>query len=143
MVERYVITKPSNGGKECPHLNETHECNTQPCPIDCIVGDYRKTGECSVTCGNGTQIYVRDVVQKPGHNGKECPELNKAEVCIEVPCPKDCVVSDFEPAGPCNATCGGGYMLYQRYVEKKPSNGGNCPHLKEYRPCNEEPCPGE
>lgn len=136
-----MITKPSNGGEPCPDLNETRTCNMDPCPIDCIVGPFRKDGDCSVTCGSGYQPYIRDILQKPGLGGKECPELNKTEVCVEVPCPRNCSVSGFVAVGACNVTCGGGIRLYRRTVVVKPSNGGHCPHLEEYRSCNELPCP--
>ena len=141
---RVVVVKPANGGDSCPHLEEDRQCNTHECPVDCIVGDYMKDGSCSVTCGTGgQQRYVRLVLQKPSNGGEACPELEKTEPCVEIPCSKDCKVSEFQPAGECSTACGQGQRLYERFVVEKPSNGGSCPHLREYRDCQGDSCPGK
>ena len=103
-----------------------------------------KDGSCSVTCGTGgQQRYVRRVFQKPSNGGEACPELEKTEPCVEIPCSKDCKVTEFQPAGECSTACGQGQRLYERFVVEKPSNGGSCPHLREYRDCQGDSCPGK
>jgi hypothetical protein len=34
---RSVLLAPYGGGTPCPDLNETQACNTNPCPVDCVV----------------------------------------------------------------------------------------------------------
>lgn len=36
---RSVLLEPYGGGTPCPALNETQACGTDPCPVDCVVGD--------------------------------------------------------------------------------------------------------
>jgi len=55
--------------------------------VDCEVGDWKKWGECSVTCGgNGTRTKAREVVKEPQNGGAACPELEETEVCITDKC---------------------------------------------------------
>ena len=42
-----------NGGAECPRLSEIEACNSQACPIDCVVGDWSEWSACSNPCNTG------------------------------------------------------------------------------------------
>jgi hypothetical protein len=43
---REIIELPNNGGDKCGHLEETEECNTHKCPVDCKGTDCPPQGEC-------------------------------------------------------------------------------------------------
>ena len=61
---RSIARHPSCGGSACRGLHtETRPCNTQCCPVDCIWGSWDELA-CSVTCGHGLKLRVRDIVHK-------------------------------------------------------------------------------
>merc|ERR1719353_166415 len=45
-MTREVVTPASNGGAECPIMIDKESCNLQPCPIDCVVGEWSEYGMC-------------------------------------------------------------------------------------------------
>uniref|UniRef100_A0A3B4YAH4 Thrombospondin type-1 domain-containing protein 7A n=1 Tax=Seriola lalandi dorsalis TaxID=1841481 RepID=A0A3B4YAH4_SERLL len=58
------------------------------------------------------------------------------QACL-VPCPQDCVVSDFTSWSSCSKTCGAGLQHRTRHVLATPMYGGaNCPNLTETRTCS-------
>ncbi|KAI2660548.1 Thrombospondin type-1 domain-containing protein 7B [Labeo rohita] len=68
------------------------------------------------------------------------PALEQA--CL-IPCPHDCIVSDFSSWSGCSRTCGTGLQHRTRHVLAAPMYGGaNCPNLTQTRTCaNLLPCP--
>ena len=52
---------------------------------DCEVGDW-VGGDCTVSCGGGTQDFTRGIVQEKWF-GAACPPLSKTEMCNQDPCP--------------------------------------------------------
>lgn len=68
------------------------------------------------------------------------PALEQA--CL-IPCPHDCIVSDFSSWSGCSRTCGTGLQHQTRHVLAAPMYGGaNCPNLTQTRTCaNLLPCP--
>lgn len=55
------------------------------------------------------------------------PYHYKFEPCT-VPCPVDCIMSQWSTWSPCNASCGYGFQERYRTIEQKPSSGGRpCP----------------
>ena len=83
--ERTILRYPNSTGRACPPESDlTRSCNTQPCPIDCIVSD--QWGECSSTCGGGTQRKI--ITQNPNSTGRACPpESDLTRSCNIQPCP--------------------------------------------------------
>jgi len=139
---RSIVVPPQFGGKECPALFESKECNTEKCGIDCKVGDWSKWGECSVKCGGGTQKRTREIIVPQKDEGRPCPPLDQERSCNEGPCPSDCNVSEWSPWTKCSEPCGGGIKLRKRKVENQTAYGGkSCPPLVEVSPCNQYPCP--
>ncbi|KAG9328950.1 hypothetical protein JZ751_009127, partial [Albula glossodonta] len=71
------------------------------------------------------------------------PKPRLEQGCL-VPCPRDCVVSGFTPWSPCSAPCGGvGLQSRARSVLAPPLfDGGDCPALAEFRPCEGGACRG-
>ncbi|MED6242132.1 hypothetical protein ATANTOWER_000560, partial [Ataeniobius toweri] len=64
------------------------------------------------------------------------------QACL-IPCPQDCVVSDFTSWSSCSKTCSAGLQHRTRHVLAAPMYGGaNCPNLTETRTCtNSVDCP--
>merc|ERR1719163_2714224 len=58
-ITREIVTPASNGGAECPIMIDKESCNMQPCPIDCVVGEWSDYGMCSAPCGGGIMSRVR------------------------------------------------------------------------------------
>lgn len=83
---RTVITSPENGGAACPVLEETQPCNTQACPVDCVVSEWSEWSACSETCGGGEQISTRTIITPPANGGAACPVLTQTQSCNDQPC---------------------------------------------------------
>ncbi|XP_039883311.1 thrombospondin type-1 domain-containing protein 7B isoform X1 [Simochromis diagramma] len=63
-------------------------------------------------------------------------KLPVEQACL-VPCPQDCVVSDFNSWSSCSKTCGAGLQHRTRHVLATSMYGGaNCPNLTETRTCS-------
>ena len=92
-----TLTAPMHGGKACPAepgKNDYQACNTQPCPVDCVVGDWSKFTDCTETCGGGTMTRHRDL-HLPLHGGETCPNATEIHDCNTMCCAEDCEVSDW------------------------------------------------
>ncbi|MGH0120071.1 UNVERIFIED_CONTAM: hypothetical protein FKN15_062761 [Acipenser sinensis] len=64
------------------------------------------------------------------------PRPTIEQACL-IPCPHDCVVSEFSPWSACSKSCGTGLQHRTRAVLASPMYGGsNCPNLTETRTCN-------
>jgi hypothetical protein len=137
-----LITKPAeNGGKPCPALTETQDCNTQACPVDCKVSEWSAWSACDKTCGGGTQTRTRTVTRAAANGGKECPLLTETQACNTQTCPVDCKVSEWSAWSACDKTCGGGTQTRTRSVTVPAANNGkDCPVLTETQVCNSEKC---
>ena len=144
MRSRSIISAPSRGGKLCPELKQTWQCNSNTCPIDCIVAVWGVWGGCSTTCGGGVQARRRSVLQAAAWGGQLCSSLVDERACeTATQCPSDCSVSAWKGCSPCSRRCGGGTKRCQRSVVKLPVAGGlTCPSLSSAAvPCNTKPCP--
>ncbi|XP_027727807.1 thrombospondin type-1 domain-containing protein 7A [Vombatus ursinus] len=65
------------------------------------------------------------------------------QACL-IPCPQDCIVSDFSPWSECSKTCGSGLQHRTRHVVAPPQYGGSaCPNLTEFQICQSSPCEAE
>lgn len=71
------------------------------------------------------------------------PKPRLEQACL-IPCPRDCVVSEFSPWTLCSKTCGMGLQNRIRFVLAPPLFGGAaCPNLTEFQTCQPAPCEGE
>ena len=90
-TRKFVIeTNEEHGGTcELRDAEETRECNTDPCGIECD-GAFEKLGECSRKCGGGVLRQFYDITTEAQHGGGEC-EHNQNDLktipCNTQPCP--------------------------------------------------------
>lgn len=136
---RHVIAPAENGGL-CPALERTVKCNAQPCPVDCVVGEWTNASACSKHCGGGIQ-HQRRALETPAQHGGACPSLSRSVACNQHSCPANtCRLSRWENVAgeKCSKSCGGGKRRQQRHVLS-----GHCPGAKLTRsvPCNVHSCP--
>ena len=145
---RNVVTQPLERGRECGHSEEFDVCvNEQPCSYaEYVPGNY---GSCELTnssavCGSGvrTREPVCLVNGLEGHR-TECDrigalisfELN--ETCV-LPCPGECVVSEWEEWSPCDSGCSQGICQRQRRRTMLRKGTDDCPMLLELEQCEQE-----
>lgn len=134
-----------NNGEPCPgDLVREHPCNTEPCPVDCQVSEWEDKTDCTVTCGGGTNIQVRQRLVRPNHGGVPCPEdFMKTVPCGDDACPIHCAFSNWDGWSTCSHTCGGGKSTRSRQVAvQAENNGAECQGaFSEETDCNVSPCP--
>ena len=82
---RDILVPQTGTGLPCPTLVETTECNTQPCPVDCVVSEFT-SGVCSQPCGGGTQSRTRTIIQNQIGTGAPCPTLSDTIECNTASC---------------------------------------------------------
>jgi len=91
-----------NGGLK----TEYQTCNTHDCPIDCVMDGQWTWGDCSATCGVGTQTGTRTITTQAQNDGLACGATTRTRDCItHVNCPIDCVYSEWSAYGTCDADC--------------------------------------
>ena len=88
---REVLEPAQNGGAGCPTLEETRECNTDPCcELGWEIGDWTV---CSASCGSGVQTRMVVCVDCGGVTllDSDCPQPKPetSQTCNEQPC---CIV---------------------------------------------------
>eukprot|EP00922_Rhytidocystis_sp_ex-Travisia-forbesii_P067222 GHVS01099978.1.p1 GENE.GHVS01099978.1~~GHVS01099978.1.p1 ORF type:complete len:3586 (-),score=566.23 GHVS01099978.1:255-11012(-) len=138
---RRIRSHPKNGGKPCDKTIDTKECYRDLCPLDCVVSEWSEWGDCSATCGEGTNMRTRTVLKDPDVNGAKCPPTTQSRRCVFDSCARDCVLGEWSDWKECTASCGGGAQTRRRNVMELPVNGGGtCPSLEEARVCNDVNC---
>jgi hypothetical protein len=134
-----------NSGKECEgESEEARQCELQSCPIDGVWGDWQDWTECSAQCDEGETKRGRSIETPAQFGGKTCEgSFYETETCITTPCPVDCAVSEWESAGVCTVSCGGGTRPESRSINTPKAWGGEeCPSdLVRDVVCNEDECP--
>ncbi|XP_062861779.1 thrombospondin type-1 domain-containing protein 7B, partial [Trichomycterus rosablanca] len=114
----------------CSLTITSNELRTRTLAPECITAQHgvqRRSVRC-VRVLNGTAVSERIC-----EFFSPRPALEQA--CL-IPCPLDCVVSDFSPWSRCSRTCGVGLKHRTRHVLAAPAYGGaDCPGLSETQPC--------
>uniref|UniRef100_H2Z7J5 Uncharacterized protein n=1 Tax=Ciona savignyi TaxID=51511 RepID=H2Z7J5_CIOSA len=94
----------------CEHESEQiHRCNVAPCPN---FGPWTPYGQCSSTCGAGTQTRSRPCLPA----GSTCADDNQGGATQSQPCNNGAcpVYSNWSPYGACDAVCGVGQQTRSR-----------------------------
>ncbi|XP_063427422.1 uncharacterized protein LOC134710933 [Mytilus trossulus] len=140
---------PSANGMGCIGDDEqTQSCGTDKCPVNGGWSDYTSWGECSKSCGGGTQSRTRTCTKPaPSNGGKSCEGgATETKACETNKCPVDGGWSDYTSWGKCSKSCGGGMQSRTRTCTKPaPSNGGkSCEGgATETKACETNKCPGD
>merc|ERR1719252_234026 len=126
-LTREVVTPASNGGAECPIMLEKQSCNMQPCPIDCVVGEWSDYGMCSEPCG----------------------DLSETQECNVFACDMPCELDpEWTEWSPCSKECDTGITVQTKGVMKPGGPQGQCWEWWEEERmqeayCNDFPCPSD
>merc|ERR1719408_1084980 len=144
-MSRTIVVQP-NGGAACPPLVEKGSCNMQPCPINCVMGDWSEYSACSKDCGGGIMQRSRLVITEAEHGGEACGEAIDPVQCNVAACDRPCELGMWSDWGECNKACNGGMQTRFREVTAEAGPTGYCPEPDDearlgMRPCNEMDCP--
>merc|ERR1719214_183833 len=148
-VTREVVTPASNGGAECPIMIDKESCNMQPCPIDCVVGEWSDYGMCSAPCGGGIMSRVRQPLTDAEHGGEPCGDLSETQECNVFACDMPCELDpEWTEWSPCSKECDTGITIQTKGVMKPGGPQGQCREWWEEERmqeayCNDFPCPAD
>merc|ERR1719316_500733 len=144
---REIISPARAGGAECGVLLEKESCNMQPCPIDCVVGEWSEYGMCSAPCGGGIQTRVRQPLTDAEHGGKPCGDLSEALECNVFACDRPCELDpEWSEWTECSKECDSGITFHSKGVMVPAGPQGSCPEWWEPERmqeayCNTMDCP--
>merc|ERR1719311_327397 len=125
-LTREVVTPASNGGAECPIMIDKQSCNMQPCPIDCVVGEWSDYGMCSSPCG-GIMSRVRQPLTDAEHGGEPCGDLSETQECNVFACDMPCELDpEWTEWSPCSKECDTGITVQTKGVMKAGGPQGQC-----------------
>merc|ERR1712136_358172 len=119
---RTKLVEEANGGTCDGQPSAIEECNTEPCPVNCVWGEWID-GNCSVPCGGGYQINFREKLVSEMYGGECEGDSETEEECNVQECPVDCEWRDWQ-YGECTKTCGGGKRTNTRSKRIEESFGG-------------------
>ncbi|AWP15681.1 putative thrombospondin type-1 domain-containing protein 7A-like [Scophthalmus maximus] len=150
--KRRITNEPTGGPGNCPHLVEAVPCDEPICYDWQLVGLDQCVPEDERPCGAGTQLAEVQCVNSNGEvvDSSLCSSSAAPKpVPCEVPCSRDCVLSDWTPWSTCSQTCSsktieGKQMRIRSILAYNAGEGGiPCPNsssLQEVRNCNEHAC---
>merc|ERR1719387_2271026 len=147
-LTRDVVTE-ARGGAACPPLLEKVACNTQACPIDCVMGEWSGYSGCSAACGGGVKSRSRIPMTEAENGGLPCEDGSEQVPCNVEACDRPCELeADWSEWSDCRKACDYGWKVRKKGVFKEAGPTGTCPkksdpERKETAPCNSFECPPE
>ena len=145
-LTRDILTEPQ-GGAACPPLYEKVACNTQPCPIDCVMGEWSLFSSCSAPCGGGVMNRVRNPLTEAENGGLPCEDGSEQVPCNVEACDRPCELElDWSEWSDCRKSCDYGWKTRTKGVLREAGPTGTCPEAgskerKETTSCNSFECP--
>ncbi|XP_014824302.1 PREDICTED: thrombospondin type-1 domain-containing protein 7A-like [Poecilia mexicana] len=106
--KRQITNEPTGGLGSCPHLVEAMPCDEPSCYKWQLVSLDRCIPDDGKQCGPGTQLPQVQCISSNGEpvDRSLCSSSAVLEpVSCEVPCARDCVLSDWTPWSTCSQTC--------------------------------------
>eukprot|EP00929_Paragymnodinium_shiwhaense_P000590 TRINITY_DN100839_c0_g1_i1.p1 TRINITY_DN100839_c0_g1~~TRINITY_DN100839_c0_g1_i1.p1 ORF type:complete len:1646 (+),score=391.32 TRINITY_DN100839_c0_g1_i1:63-5000(+) len=130
-----ALSGPLTETKVCPHQCEH--------PEDCVLSDWTEYSECATP--ESQRWRNRYIKQFPANKGQAClGALFETGSCSHAqPQPVDCTYQDWEKWSECSRTCGGGYFVRSRHIDKPAAHGGKSCNgtMQELEVCKTEECP--
>ncbi|XP_028399703.1 thrombospondin type-1 domain-containing protein 7B-like [Dendronephthya gigantea] len=153
---RGILFPPQNGGKACGDLVEKRKCSIKCQSYKWHVSEWGACGNLGYgepRCRNSYQervvfciksdpaVKASDVRPVADHLCDVVAKPAARQPC-RTPCPRDCLVSSWNPWQPCSISCGGfGVKMRVRTVLQTSRDGGlECPSLAQMLPCEVTPC---
>ncbi|KNC81540.1 hypothetical protein SARC_06147 [Sphaeroforma arctica JP610] len=114
MCQKTTASSDGSATLGCPQPTETAVCYTGTCAPGCFCSDWQAAAPCSVTCGEGVQVYRRGCTTSSG----QC-ETEVTRKCSTLDCPivaPVCQCDEWGPISECAvpAECGNGTATRQR-----------------------------
>ena len=120
-IKTRTVTQEASHGGSCDYeLSQSRECNTDPCPVDCVMEDWTDGwGKCVCEPGGNVffptitsqQTRTRRVLVEPQHGGQTCPshpdypdQVYTWETRKDCSC--DCEVTEWSPWSACSTGYG-------------------------------------
>merc|ERR1711862_633252 len=89
---RSVKTHKAGSGAPCGSTSQQQNCNTNICPVDCVVGEWGSWSTCTKNCGTGMQTRTKRITTQQAGMGAACGSTSQEQNCNTNVCPVDCVV---------------------------------------------------
>ncbi|XP_023930427.1 uncharacterized protein LOC112041253, partial [Lingula anatina] len=128
---------PVFSGDPCPGAStDSQVCVANPCPVDGVWSAYSPWGQCTKTCGTGTQTRTRTCTP-PQHGGVDCVgNATESRECNTQACPVNGVLGPWSNWNQCSVTCGIGTRARSRTCTPPQGGGANCVgQLREVEGC--------
>ncbi|KAG8432280.1 hypothetical protein GDO86_016793 [Hymenochirus boettgeri] len=150
-MRRRTLTGRSKKRDKCQNIEVFPLVETEMCPCgefkpqpygnwsDCIIPNtdsgqqfaMRSPGD-GKECGGGVRYRGSACYDFNGRivDPFYCSSSGYIEESCVIPCPFDCMLSDWSPWSPCSSSCGTGTQIRSKWLKEKPYNGGrSCPKL--------------
>ncbi|XP_029005418.1 SCO-spondin [Betta splendens] len=134
--------------KQCTCTPEGDYCQDIDCRVDGGWTLWSVWSDCSVTCGQGSQVRTRACINPPPrNNGSDCSGLERdTQKCYSPPCLDDlCPWSQWSL---CSRSCGAGSVTRRRVCVCEEGGDAACPtemeaerNREENQLCYKQPCP--
>eukprot|EP00933_Yihiella_yeosuensis_P057696 TRINITY_DN5769_c1_g2_i1.p1 TRINITY_DN5769_c1_g2~~TRINITY_DN5769_c1_g2_i1.p1 ORF type:complete len:1326 (+),score=179.83 TRINITY_DN5769_c1_g2_i1:153-4130(+) len=130
---RDVAITAKNGGDACEGRgNESVDCSSTECPVDCAWTLWSDWSACSRSCTEGVRHRNRKIKTEARFGGRECDgsTSSASQPCNQnAHCPIDCSFKPWEEWSACSTSCGYGEIIRTR-VKVDARHGG--------KPCSQD-----